>query len=90
LKTGWFEEQTILQDLRQLAALDKDEYEVEAILEHKPPGPKRPQRVKPSDYWFKVKWSGFSDEENSWEPYQQLKNLKPLEEYLLKFPDLKL
>lgn len=90
LKTGWFEEATILQDLRQLAALDKEEYEVESILDHKPPGSQRPKGAKPTDYWFKVKWAGFSDEENSWEPYSQLKDLQPLEDYLLKFPKLKL
>jgi len=90
LKTGWFEETTILQDLRQLAALDKEEYEVESILDHKPPGSQRPKGAKPTDYWFKVKWAGFSDEENSWEPYSQLKDLQPLEDYLLKFPKLKL
>ena len=86
--TGWFTEPTMLQDLNRLAALDKEEYEVELILEHKPTGPRRNPRTKPSDYWFKVKWAGFSDEENSWEPYSELKDLLPLEEYLSKYPEL--
>jgi hypothetical protein len=90
LRTGWFEEATMLADLKRLAAIDKEEYEVEAILEHRPPGSTRTSKSKPSDYWFKVKWSGFSDEENSWEPYSELKDLQPLEEYLAKFPFLKL
>jgi hypothetical protein len=90
LKTGWFEEATMLQDLKQLAALDKEEYEVQAILDHRPPGPTRPQGTKPSDYWFKVKWSGFSEEENSWEPFSELKETTVLEEYLTQFPKLKL
>jgi hypothetical protein len=88
--TGWFDEPTMLQDLNRLAALDKEEYEVETILEHRPPGPQRKLGVKPSDYWFKVKWAGFSDEENSWEPYSELKDLLPLEEYLTQYPELKL
>ena len=86
--TGWFNEPTMLQDLHRLAALDKEEYEVETILEHKPAGPRRNPKIKPSDYWFKVKWAGFSDEENSWEPYSQLKDLLPLDEYLTKYPEL--
>jgi hypothetical protein len=80
----------MLQDLNRLAAFDKAEYEVESILEHRPAGPKRQAKVKPSDYWFKVKWAGFSEEENSWEPYSELKNLLPLEEYLTQYPELKL
>jgi hypothetical protein len=80
----------MLQDLNRLAALDKEEYEVETILEHRPPGPQRGSKIKPSAYWFKVKWAGFSDEENSWEPYSELKNLLPLEEYLRQYPELKL
>jgi hypothetical protein len=90
LKTGWFEESTMLQDLKQLAALDKEEYEVQSILDHRPPGPTRRPGTKPNDYWFKVKWSGFSDEENSWEPFSELKELTILEEYLEQFPGLRL
>ena len=88
MKTGWFEEPTMLQDLKKLAALDKEEYEVERVLEHRPPGPTRLAGSKPSDYWFKIKWSGFPDEENSWEPYSELKDLTPLEEYLQQYPNL--
>ena len=90
LKTGWFEETTMLHDLKQLAALDKEEYEVQAIIAHRPPGPIRRPGIKPSDYWFKVKWAGFSNSEDSWEPYNELKTLAPLEEYLINFPELKL
>jgi hypothetical protein len=88
MKTGWFEEPTMLQDLKKLAALDKEEYEVERVLEHRPSGPIRPAGSKPNDYWFKIKWAGFPDEENSWEPYSELKDLAPLEEYLLQYPNL--
>jgi len=80
----------MLQDLNRLAALDKEEYEVEASLKHRPTGPKRNPGVKPSDYWFKIKWAGFPDEENSWEPYSELKDLLPLNEYLAQYPELKL
>ena len=90
MKTGWFDEQTLLQDMRQIAALDKEEYEVGEILEHRPPGPTQLKGTKPTDYWFKVKWAGFTEEENSWEPYSNLKDLEPLREYLQKFPKLSL
>ena len=87
-QTGWFEEPTMLQDLHKLAALDKEEYEVELILEHRPTGFRRSPKIKTSDYWFKVKWAGFSDEQNSWEPYSALKGLLPLDEYLDRYPEL--
>jgi hypothetical protein len=87
--TGWFDESTMVQDLHRLAALDKEEYEVEAILNHRLVVAKGKTKAKPTDYWFKVKWAGFSEEENSWEPYSALKNLAPLEEYLLQHPELK-
>jgi hypothetical protein len=88
--TGWFDEPTMIQDIHRLAALDKEEYEVEAILAHRPTGNKRNPKVKPTDYWFKVKWAGFSDEENTWEPYSTLKSLSPLNDYLQQYPDLRL
>jgi hypothetical protein len=86
--TGWFDEPTMVQDLHRLAALDKEEYEVETILSHRITGNKQNSKHKPTNYWFKVKWAGFSDEENSWEPYSALKNLAPLDEYLSKHPQL--
>ena len=55
----------MLQHLNRLAALDKEEYEIEAILEHRPTGPQRKFGVKASDYWFEVKWAGFYDEDKS-------------------------
>ena len=88
--TGWFDEPTMVQDLHRLAALDKEEYEVETILDHRLVKPKGKTKIKPTDYWFKVKWAGFSEDENSWEPYATLKTLSPLEEYLSKHPELKL
>jgi hypothetical protein len=86
--TGWFEEPTMVQDLHRLAALDKEEYEVETILNHRLVAPKGKAKAKPTDYWFKVKWAGFSEEENSWEPYSELKTLAPLEEYLSQHKEL--
>jgi len=88
--TGWFDEPTMVQDLHRLAALDKEEYEVETILDHRITGKKGKSKTKPTDYWFKVKWAGFSEDENSWEPYSALKSLQPLEEYLSKHTELKL
>jgi hypothetical protein len=88
--TGWFDEPSMVQDLHRLAALDKEEYEVEVILAHRIERKKGTTKTKPTDYWFKVKWAGFSEDENSWEPYSALKSLHPLEEYLSKHTELKL
>jgi hypothetical protein len=79
----------MVQDLHRLAALDKEEYEVQTVLSHRIVATKGKARAKPTDYWFKVKWAGFSEEENSWEPYSALKNLDPLNEYLALHPELK-
>jgi hypothetical protein len=88
-RTGWFDEPTMVQDLHRLAALDKEEYEVQTVLSHRIVATKGKARAKPTDYWFKVKWAGFSEEENSWEPYSALKNLDPLNEYLALHSELK-
>jgi hypothetical protein len=88
-RTGWFDEPTMVQDLHRLAALDKEEYEVQTILNHRIVTTKGKAKAKPTDYWFEVKWAGFSEEENSWEPYSALKNLDPLNEYLALHSELK-
>jgi len=48
---------------------DDDEYEVERILDHKV--------IRKKDYYL-VKWKGFSDLENTWEPKRNLKNCQQM------------
>ena len=46
------------------------------------------EQLAPKRGWSTIPGAGFSDEENSWEPYSELKDLLPLEEYLSKYPEL--
>lgn len=56
----------------------EEEFEVEEILTHKPKGRKKTDpRVK-----FLIKWKGYGEENNTWEPYKNLKNAHAaLDEY---------
>jgi len=73
-QTGWFDNDTLLPDLTKLASLDREEYEVERIISHKPIGEERSTKTAMSKYSFEVKWLDFPDSENSWEPYNSLKD----------------
>ena len=84
--TSWFDEEQLLPELVKLAAIDDNEYVVERIMSHKPPGPDR--KLPLSKYLFEVKWKDF--QETTWEPYSGLKDVEPLEEYAQKHPGLKL
>ena len=84
--TSWFEEEQLLPELVKLAAIDENEYVVENILSHKPPGSQR--TIPLSKYLFEVKWKDF--QETTWEPYSGLKDLEPLEAYAHKYPGLKI
>lgn len=82
--TSWFEEDTMIHELKKLAARDLDEYVVERILDHKPSGSTR--NLPLSKYYFLVKWEDF--DEPTWEPYSGVKNLEPLDQYSAKHPGL--
>jgi hypothetical protein len=84
--TSWFEEETIIPELTKIAAADLDEYVVEKIMDHRPPGNTRSQPL--SKYFFLVKWEGF--EEPTWEPYSGVSKLEPLDEYGDLYPQLKI
>jgi hypothetical protein len=84
--TSWFDEDNLMPELVKLAATDKNEYVVEKIISHKPSGSTR--KVPLSRYLFEVKWEDF--EETTWEPYSNLKDLAPLEDYASENPGLKI
>jgi hypothetical protein len=84
--TSWFEEENIIPELTKIAAADLDEYVVEKILDHRPPGADRTQPL--SKYFFLVKWEGF--EEPTWEPYSGINKLEPLDLYSEEHPELKI
>lgn len=48
----------------------EEEYEVKAILERR--------RINPGGTQYLVKWKGYTDEENSWEPWKGLKSARRL------------
>ena len=86
--TGWFEEPTMIQELTKLAASDKEEFIVETICGHLPKGSKRSKPL--NTYMFLVKWKDFSESENTWEPWTNLKELEPYVEYARANPLLNL
>jgi hypothetical protein len=71
-------------DPLQVAALDRDEYIVEAIVEHRGPRKGKPRNLLE----FKVRWQGYGPEEDLWLPYKEVKDLEVLDEYAREHPQL--
>jgi hypothetical protein len=90
--TDWFEDDTMLQDLTNIASLDKEEYEVEKIVNHRPSGEVRGMKIPMSQYHFEVKWKDFPESENSWNTYNSLKDncTAPLGAYADLHPGLRI
>jgi len=88
--TGWFEESTMMQELIKLSAGDKEEFVVEMIVDYRPrmTGSKRTKPL--NQHMFRVKWAGFPDSENTWEPWSALKELEPYAQYAHDNPQLNL
>ena len=59
-----------------VAQQNEQEFVVEAILGH------RGSRNRRSTLAFKVRWAGFGDEHDSWEPYKGLMHVGKLHDYL--------
>ena len=59
-----------------VAQQNEQEFVVEAILGH------RGSRNRCSTLAFKVRWAGFGDEHDSWEPYKGLMHVGKLHDYL--------
>jgi hypothetical protein len=68
------------EELRILAARDRNEIAVEEILSHRGHDPTRPSITGPVE--FKVKWLGLPFEQSSWEPYKSLRHAEQLHKYL--------
>lgn len=56
-------------DPKEVAAADDSVFYVEAIRDHLPKGYKRPRK---GDLKFLVKWFGYDETENTWEPWSEL------------------
>ena len=65
-----------LEQMRNIAIRDHHEYVVDSILEHTGTPKKR------SEMFFKVRWAGYSQEHDSWEPWKNLRLVDKLHEYL--------
>ncbi len=70
------------RDNVQVAAVDHQEYIAEAIIAHRG-SPKKKSKME-----FLVRWAGYSEEENTWEPYAGVKDLAALDAYLDSHPEL--
>jgi hypothetical protein len=66
----------------KVAEIDKDEYAVEQILEHRGTSKKTLQ--------FKVRWMGYGEEEDSWIGFKDAKDLEALDVYLKTHPELRI
>eukprot|EP00762_Andalucia_godoyi_P008723 ANDGO_04722.mRNA.1 Retrovirus-related Pol polyprotein from transposon 17.6 len=70
------------EDPLSIAQVDSDEYQVECLVEHR--------GKKKKDVEFRVRWKGYSNEDDSWLPYKEVRDLEALDAYLALHPGLKL
>ena len=71
-----FEHDPIRTDPLAIAAKDNEEDEIEFVITHSG-DPKRK-----SDMDFKVRWLGFDENEDSWLPWSEVRNVPALHSYL--------
>jgi hypothetical protein len=69
--------------LLNLSAKDKDEYNVEAIIDHSGTIKQR------SKMMFRVRWQGYDESEDTWLPYTRVKDLVALDLYVRDHIELK-
>jgi hypothetical protein len=69
-------------ELLRIAALDIDEYLVDKIMDHR--GSKKAKTLK-----FRVRWEGYEPEDDTWEPWAEVKHLAALDTYLAEHPEVK-
>ncbi|GKT29490.1 hypothetical protein ADUPG1_001205, partial [Aduncisulcus paluster] len=70
-----------MKQMQQIAAGGENEFLVDCLLDHRGKSKKELE--------FLVSWSGDEPEENTWEPYRELKDTIALDEYLEEHEDLK-
>jgi hypothetical protein len=70
-----------------VAAVDNEEFEVEAIVDHRLLPGRGPRRRRLE---FRVRWRGYEPEEDTWLPFAQVKDLAALDVYALEHPELHL
>jgi hypothetical protein len=70
------------QELLQLSAADVNEFEVEAILDHRG-NPRRKSSME-----FLVRWKGYDSADDTWEPWTNVKDLAAMDIYSRQHPTL--
>jgi hypothetical protein len=70
-----------------VAAVDNEEFEVEAIVAHRLLPGRGPRRRRLE---FRVRWRGYEPEEDTWLPWSEVKDLAALDVYALEHPELHL
>jgi len=71
-------------DLLVMAGIDRDEFVVEAIIDH------RGDPKKKKDIEFRIRWKGYEPADDTWEEYATVKDLEALDVYSKEHPELKL
>ena len=66
-------------DPEELALKEKKEFIIEEILDHSAENPKDKY-----SFYFLIRWKGYSEDYDSWEPYSGLKHTVQLEAYIKK------
>jgi hypothetical protein len=67
-----------VDDAKRVSMVDREEFLVEEILAH------RGNSNRKASMEFLVRWHGYSDQDNTWEPWNNLKDNSFLHEYLKK------
>lgn len=70
-----------------VAAVDNEEFEVEAIVDHRLLPGRGPRRRRLE---FRVHWRGYEAEEDTWLPFAEVRDLAALDVYALEHPELRL
>ena len=75
------------EDPETTALPDHEEYVIEYIVDHRILDPTRPRSRRSIE--FLVKWCGYSEEQNTWEPYSTLRDAEALDLYIQEHAEVR-